>query len=432
MLADRFGNAVSTDDPATIAAIDQFAGEALGYGRAAAVILKAARAAPDCAIANAYAATLMMFMETGNAADLARPFLAAARAAPATERESLYVAAVGAWVEGRHEAVIAAHGELARRFPRDLLAAKFGQIHHFHLGDFDGMLRLIETVLPAIADVGYVHGMHAFSLEQAHRIPAAEEAAMRALAASRNDPWAQHAYAHAQETQGRLDEGIRFMRAHADTWTECNSFMLTHNWWHTALFHLDRDEAAEALALYDTRVWGVWKEYSQDQINAVSLLARLELRGVDVGERWRELAGFLEARIDETVSPFNDLQYLYGLARAGKAEAVAMKLARLEADAATVDPFVRRTWREVAVPAGRGIAAAGLGRFAEAVAHLQPVLARLQEIGGSHAQRDLFELIHLDALERAGELGRARAVTARRIAERRNIAWQHRLLARLG
>lgn len=434
MLADAYGNPVSTDDPATVAAIDRFVEEVLAYGAQAVGIVQAAQSAPDCALANAYAAALMMFTETGKAPDLARPFLAAAlQTAPrATERERATVRAVQGWVEGDWETLVGATDGILDRHPRDLLALKLGQTHRFLLGDFDGMLRLSAKSLPACGDVGYVHGMHAFALEQCHRIAEAQEAALQAIAIRREDAWAQHAYAHAQETQGRLDEGIRFMTEHADTWARCNSFMLTHNWWHVALYHLDRDEPQQALALYDQRVWGVWKEYSQDQLNAVALLARLELRGVDPGTRWTELAGFLRTRVHESVWPFNELHYLYGLARADERSAVAAKLERFVADAARVDPFVRRTWQQVAVPAAHGVVAAGLGRHPEAVRHLAPVMARLQEIGGSHAQRDLFELIFLDALERGGELPRARAIVEKRIVERRGIGWQHRLLARIG
>src|SRR5690606_1673590 len=104
------------------------------------------------------------------------------------------------------------------------------------------------------------------------------------------DPWAQHALAHVMDTQGRLMEGRAFLAERAAGWADCNSFMLTHNWWHLALFELDLDRGDTALRLYDDQVWGVWKAYSQDQIGAVSLLARLELRGVDVGDRWADLA----------------------------------------------------------------------------------------------------------------------------------------------
>ena len=59
--------------------------------------------------------------------------------------------------------------------------------------------------------------------------------------------------------------------------------MYTHNWWHLALFEIAAGEPDAALASFDARVWGVQPDYSQDQINAVSLLARLECAGVDVG-----------------------------------------------------------------------------------------------------------------------------------------------------
>ena len=67
--------------------------------------------------------------------------------------------------------------------------------------------------------------------------------------------------------------------------------MYTHNWWHLALFLIDLDRGDEALALYDARVGRV-EGFSEDQINAVSLLARLELRGVDVGDRWADVAPY--------------------------------------------------------------------------------------------------------------------------------------------
>ncbi len=43
------------------------------------------------------------------------------------------------------------------------------------------------------------------------------------------------------------------------------------------------------------------------------------------------------------------------------------------------------------------------GRYAQAVEALGLALPRLLQIGGSHAQRDLFDQIHLDALMRTGQ-----------------------------
>jgi hypothetical protein len=59
------------------------------------------------------------------------------------------------------------------------------------------------------------------------------------------------------------------------------------------------------------------------------------------------------------------------------------------------------------------------------------VLPILHKIGGSHAQRDLFEQIHLDALIRAGRIEPARALVGRRLAARPGIAFTRRLADRL-
>ena len=177
--------------------------------------------------------------------------------------------------------------------------------------------------------------------------------------------------------------------------------MVTHNWWHVALFliYLGRDD--EALAVYDDHVWGVAKDYSQDQIGAVSLLARFELSGIDVGARWDDVAQRLVHRLDDHVLPFLDLQYLYGLARAGRPEA-NMLLRNIEAFAPQAPIAVRPAWERVCVPAAHGLLAHARGDFSGAVDGLGMALPRLIEIGGSHAQRDLFDQVYLDALVRAG------------------------------
>ena len=146
----------------------------------------------------------------------------------------------------------------------------------------------------------------------------------------------------------------------------------------------------------------MWKEFSEDQINAISLLARLELRGVDVGDRWADVAIYLKPRLHEHFSPFLDLQYLYGLARAGEQSAVTEMLASLEDRAERAKPFEREAWADCAVPAAHGLAAHAKGDFAEAARLLGQAMPHLQTIGGSIAQRALFGAIHLDALMRVG------------------------------
>jgi hypothetical protein len=406
MHADVLGNPVTLDGGgASLGLLNDFV-EGFIASEARAVNILQAQDDPS-PIVQASIAAVHLFAESAGAAASARPFLQRAQAGTnaVTARERLFIDAIAAWADGDIPLAIALHELQAREHPRDLASLKLGHYHLFNRGDSPGMLRMALTALPAAADVPYLHGMLAFAWEQCHALDEAETQARTAIAMRRKEPWAHHALAHVLLTQGRLHEGHDFLAEVSDTWVGLNSFMVTHNWWHQALFALELDRPDEVLDLYDNEVWGVAREYTQDQINAVSLLARLELAGVDVGARWEDLAGYLADRTADQVLPFLDMQYLLGLGRAGRPEADAL-LANIEAKESSAGTH-DAAWRDVALPASRGLLAWSRGDHAGCVRDLGHALPRLLEIGGSHAQRDLFAQIHLDALIRSGHLGGA-------------------------
>lgn len=396
---DLFGHAVTTAVPATVEAIDRFTLEVLSHGKEAGALLTTAEADPDCALLQAYAGALYLFLQTAEGMDKAAPYLTRARALvhDATERERLTVAALDAWGAGRSERALDLHRRIALGWPRDLLNLKLAQIHQLNRGDRAGMRELAEAALPHGRDHSYAWGMLAFALEQAGALDAAEDAGRRAVGMNGNDPWAQHAVAHVLEARGDPEHGLAFLAPLSRTWDRCWSFMYTHNWWHAALFRLDMDDAAASLALFDTRVWGVRKTYVQDQVNAVSLLSRLELRGVDVGDRWTDVAAHVLPRIHDRQNAFLDLHYLYALARAGEIDAVIEMLAAMRAHAEAAPSPSRPIWSEVAVPAARALASHARGRFVEAAAILGPILPRMFLLGGSTAQQTWFQQLHRDS-----------------------------------
>ena len=407
MAQDLLGLAIHVADDASIAAVDDFVGGFIACEARVTNILSVADH-DDSVIVQACAAALHLFAESPEGPATARPFLARAEASerPASERERRFLAAVQAWADDEVPRAIALLDEQLRSHPRDLAALKLGQYLRFNLGDAPGMLRMALVSQDAAADLPWLHGMTAFGYEQCHLLAEAERAARHAVGLLHKEPWAHHALAHVMLTQGRVAEGRAFMEEASTTWVGLNSFMETHNWWHLALFALEQGDDAATLALYDEHVWGVCKEYSQDQIGAVSLLARLELAGVDVGARWQDLAPWLAGRTHDQVQPFLDMHYLYGLARAGRREADAL-LAAVERHAAHAPALTRAAWQRVAVPACRGLLAHARGDHGRAVDELGIALPRLIEIGGSHAQRDLFEQVYVDALARAGGIGGA-------------------------
>ena len=405
MAKDWLGNEVTVGAPETLAGIDDFLEGFLAYENKAVNIVPAADADPDSAIANAYAAMLNMFLESPAAPTLAAPYMQRAEAAAerATPREQAGVKAIRAWLDNDMPKAIALSREIAAAWPTDLAIVKSCQYHCFNLGNAPGMLAVAEQAAPANEAVPYMHGLLAFAYEQCHLLEEGEAAARKAIAMKRKEPWAHHALAHVMLGQGRTEESRDFMTEMSETWTDLNSFMSTHNWWHLALNHIGMGSLDRALEIYDRHVWGIWKEYSQDQIGAVSLLLRLELAGQDVGTRWQDVADHLAAREHDFVQPFLTMQYLYGLARAERPEADRL-LANLRAFVAEAPAFAAAAWRQVALPACEGLLAHARGRHAEVLEALGLALPRMTEIGGSHAQRDLFEQVFLDSLIQEGRL----------------------------
>jgi hypothetical protein len=390
---DCLGNPVTLEDPASLPFVDDFTEGFIASEARALNVLQIAEV-DGSPIVQTLCAALHMFAENAQARCRASPFMARARSAGHLfhlhRRETRLIAAIGAWIEGDIDQAILLHREQVREFPRDLVSVKLGQYHCFNRGDLKGMLAMALPAQVPAYEVPYIHGMVAWGWEETHQLAEAERSASRAIAMRKKEPWAHHALAHVLLTQGRLGEGYLFMQDMAATWTGLNSFMLTHNWWHQALFALEIDRAGEALDLYDHQVWGVDKSYSQDQVNAVSLLSRIEMAGVPaetLHARWQELASHLSSRIQDQVLPFLDLHYLYGLARAGRPEADALLANLTRLAKASANPV----WADLALPLAHGVIAHAQGQTAQACRHIRPMLPRLQGIGGSHAQRDWFE-----------------------------------------
>lgn len=451
MLKDTQGLEVSTNSPQAIAAINCFIDQILSMGKNPDVIFQAIEADPTSVIANAYAATLYMLAETADGPTQATPYLKRAYeyCNRANEREQLYLHSINAWVNGDIDRAIAYHEEIANKYPCDLLNVQIGQKHYLDLGNKQGLLQIVENVLPANRENHYLYGMLAFGLEENQRYEEAEAAGRQATAMNRNEScWAHHAIAHVLYSQGRLDEGIAWTESVCDVWEDTGFY--THQWWHTALYYVEKEDFNKVLELYDTRIWGTTanKETALDLINAISLLIQLEMAGVDVSysrkdsnaadaqgnsiaSRWEEVANAVTGRIHEHILSLYDLHYIYAIARVGRDELVEQMLESIQSYAQTAKPCVRKAWSEVTLPVAQGMVAYARGEWAKTAALLKLVLPRLHEVGGSDAQRDLFEKIYLDCLIRTEENEQARQLLEKRAAVRDNVPSIQRELARI-
>ena len=402
-LADARGNPVTAATRETIVELDRFADIVLRRGRGARLALDAADAAPDCAMAQACAAATHLFSDSRSGVDLARVYLdrATRRIAGATYDEGLFVAALAAIADARPRTADRLFLALGRSAPGNLLAAYLAHLHLLNHGRFAEMLELARRICRANPKDGFALGMLSFALEQNGCVGAAEEAGLEACARDPRIPWAQHALAHVYGTQGRLAHGIALLEGHARSWERCESSMYTHNWWHLMLLRLARGETSAVLTLYDSRIAPHAARSNSSYVNAVSMLARLELAGVEIGERWIGLADQAESRIGEHVLPFLDIHDTIALAHAGRFGAVAAlrRGALRHAESGSLE--MRQAWRLAGIPLIEALAAYCAGDWELASQHFRRADGRVHLIGGSNAQRELFAALRIAAERRS-------------------------------
>ena len=347
---------------------------------------------------------------------------ATAAADGATDRERLHLSAVAAWAEGRSWDAILAWERILADWPQDALALRFGQDAYFFLGQANALRDSVARVLPSWERDNplrsFILGAYAFGLEETGELQRAEDAARAALEANPRDAWATHALAHVFETACRQDEGIAFLkRTHAD-WGQAH-FMAGHNGWHLALFLIEEGRFGEVLAGYDAFATPkLADDMTLDRVDAASLLWRLELAGVDVGDRWTPLARAWMAHVDDHVLAFDDLHCALAAARSPDAGDVTRFRHSLEAYDREGVGYNRQVTAEVGRRVIEGALAFAAGDYERAVEEIVPVRYEAARIGGSHAQRDIINQTLIAAAERSGKWRLARALLAERLALR--------------
>ena len=365
-----------------------------------------------------HAARGMFCLMTGRAEVLqaAHDSLALARACAAqqtlTPREAAWIEALALWLDGVPTAAIARIEQVLRTLPHDTLSAKLSHGIRFMLGDSAGMRRSVERILGAHGTDhtcrGYLLGCHAFTLEETGEYARAETTGLEGLTFALDDAWGLHAVAHVHDMTARPECGIALIEQNKPAWEMSNNFRY-HVWWHKALLHMERGELDTALGLYDAQIRADKTDDYRDISNATSLLMRLELEGVDIGPRWEELADFSENRVEDGCLVFADLHYLMALTGAGRGAASAAMAQRFARDATKTGEMPARV-EAPGTAALTGLNAFSEGRYDAAFLNLAAARPLMPTIGGSHAQRDVFERITIDAGLRAGHYDATAAI----------------------
>src|SRR5262249_19075971 len=212
-----------------------------------------------------------------------------------------------AWLEGDPLLAAERYGTIVIDWPHDVLALVVAHALDFRLGRRREMRDRIAQVIPKWHDglpgFASVLAMYAFALEENGQYLYAEEAARRALDIDPRHPGAIHVVAHVLEMQGRVGEGLAFLAATEPAWAEDTGFSV-HLAWHRALFELDTENPASAIATYDAQIAAASIPGVAVLADASALLWRLQLRDIEIGSRWRVLADLWEAQTLAGARPF--------------------------------------------------------------------------------------------------------------------------------
>ncbi|MDZ4134640.1 MAG: tetratricopeptide repeat protein, partial [Paracoccaceae bacterium] len=363
---------------------------------------------PDFALAHAVKGLFCLMLGRREMVAVAAEALAAARASGprlVSMREQAFVAALEAWMQGSPRGAIAQMERILETNPQDSMAMKIGHAIRFMLRDSVGMRMSLERILPTYAPDhparGYLLGCHAFALEETGDYAKAETAGRIGLALAPDDAWGLHAVAHVFDMTGNAEGGLKWLTGREGAWAHCNNFRY-HVWWHKAILHLDRGQTEQVLDLYDTQIRQDRTDDYRDISNATSLLSRLELEGVNVGDRWEELADICERRTEDACLVFADLHYLLALVGGNRDDAITRMMARMRRSAAEGRCEMAALASHPGIAAASGLEAFGEGDYRMAYLNLANARRAMPGIGGSHAQRDVFERLTIDAAIRAG------------------------------
>uniref|UniRef100_A0A671YTU7 Tetratricopeptide repeat domain 38 n=1 Tax=Sparus aurata TaxID=8175 RepID=A0A671YTU7_SPAAU len=316
-----------------------------------------------------------------------------------TPRERLHVRAMEHFSRGNFPKASDVWEDILVDHPTDLLALKFAHDAYFYMGAQipmrDSVARVLPYWKPQMPLSSYLKGLYSFGLLETRFYDQAEKVAM-----------------------------------------EGSDVLASHNYWHWALYFIEKGQYEDALQIYDSQVFRRCKATGSmlDMVDASSMLCRLEMEDMCVKDRWRELLQVTQPHTDDHVTLFNDLHFLMVSLGAKESRTSQRLLEGLQELAKEPgDNQQHQLAGTVGVPICQAMMEYNKGNYNGAVELLYPLRYHMVDIGGSDAQRDVFNqlLIHA-ALKSENEHHQklARCLVVERDAVRPDSPMTDRLMKR--
>jgi len=342
-----------------------------------------------------------------------------------TRRESQQIRAIDLWINGRGRDSIALIKEHLDEFHRDGLLMRLAH-HLYMLGcsgagspdfppEYLGLLQRVERY--CIDDWAFL-AEYAFAHHETGQLNKAFDLAQRSLDINSTNAVASHSMTHVHFERGDAASGEAFLGSWLQGF-DAPATSYVHLSWHLALFELAQGKYQETLDRYDNYIRPSVIARSMSALNdSSSLMWRWQMyTGNAPPKPWEEVLEIAAPAAERPGAAFRDAHAALAFAGGGNAEAMGRLTSRLRKAAEGGNAFAR----EVVLPLVLGIDAFGQGNYTQAVRLLEPVFPRLVRIGGSHAQREVFEDTLLEAYIRAERFDQAEAMLRRRLAQRESV-----------
>ena len=356
-----------------------------------------------------------------------------------SRRERSYIDVVSKFVNGQnHDATSAVHEHL-QEFPLDALLMRLAQRLYTQgcvgIGAPDyppRFYRLMSEAAPHYGEDWAFMGQYAWANHEVGKMDEGMDLAQRSLDINPSNGVAAHSVAHVYYEMSQDDEGGAFLSGWLEDYDRRSTYRV-HLSWHQALFELAMGRYNQALGWYERDIRPSVQELKYAALaDSASLVWRMKIYG-DVSPQapWDELVQLAAPAAARPGPSFRDAHAALAFTAAGDDESFGKLVDGLQAMADAGDA----TAREATLPLIKGIGAFGQGDYAEAVRLMEPVYSQLTRVGGSHAQRLVFEDTLLEAYLRAEEFDKATDMLKERLARRespRETYWLARAQAGQG
>ncbi|MGI8549664.1 MAG: hypothetical protein ACR2PL_02540, partial [Dehalococcoidia bacterium] len=196
-----------------------------------------------------------------------------------------------------------------------------------------------------------------------------------------------------------------------------------HLSWHLALFELAGGHYRRAMELYERDITPAVTQLRLTMFDASSLLWRYQLYGCsDAEPPWGDVCELAGRMAVKPGVAFTDAHAALAFAAAGDEAAMARLIDGLR----ELDEHGHQLAGPVVLPLVQGIAAFARGEYEETVRRIEPMIDGLVRLGGSRAQREVFEDTLLEAYLRVGRFEQAGSLLKERLNRRssaRDLFW---------